>query len=434
MIIEIFAHHSFRKQFAKWLGVRKLGSTNAPFVAQPKPIGLTALDAQRIGLGFDRAILTSAAPAEAVDEVLLKDPALAVMARQHPWFRPMLEIIAQRRMACAPLGLKLRLGISVCFSTADMVSDLYSTINMLRNGQLIGAYGMIGLISTSLAIQVLFSVVNNQHLGWKSFVREVVFVLLLVKPGLDAIRFASGAQQVAGAPLSPFLELLLGKVLEIACEAGPGAALQAYVVLGGGSTSAMLSVSISCLSVGFATAMMAFDVDTSPFYRKMEPNFYGGIPDDRRLLVFVELFALHTAHSMLKTLTVACLARTNWHWYIEFMVADLGVYIMYKVARCESSLRSHRLHPRCALHATCEVCVACCIPGVRRPCYGRLWAFAVRADSVYREDRPRHYWSHGTSPPGLCRRILLLRPRRDDTCRMLRRCCAVLRIRHWGRS
>jgi hypothetical protein len=146
-----------------------------------------------------------------------------------------------------------------------------------------GAYVLIGLVSVSIAMQLLFAIVQNKHLGRHAVAWEVFPVLSLAKPGVDAIRFASGAEHVTGAPFSPWFELMLGKALEIAFEAGPGAALQAYIVLHGYvDTSAVVSVGISCLSIGFTTAMMAFEADTSPFYRKMEPNFYGYIPDDRQ--------------------------------------------------------------------------------------------------------------------------------------------------------
>ena len=135
--------------------------------------------------------------------------------------------------------------------------------------------------------------------------------------------------------MGPFLEVIVGKIIEIAFEAGPGAALQAYVVLDGTwSTTTVASVGISCLANGFATSMMAFDMDTKPANRKRDPNFYGfvgGAP----VLVFVELCVLHSSHAMLKSLTIALLARTNWRWLVAYMAADHCIFILYKVARAD---------------------------------------------------------------------------------------------------
>jgi hypothetical protein len=81
--------------------------------------------------------------------------------------------------------------------------------------------------------------------------------------------------------------------------------------------------------------MMAFDLDTNPARRSAAPQFYGYVPDSagKRLLIFIELFTLHTAHAMLKTCAIAMLLRTNWHWLVAFMAVDFCVYIIYKIAR-----------------------------------------------------------------------------------------------------
>ena len=131
--------------------------------------------------------------------------------------------------------------------------------------------------------------------------------------------------------MGPFLEVIVGKIIEIAFEAGPGAALQAYVVLDGTwSTTTVASLGISCLANGFATTMMAFDYDTNPARRKANPEFYGFTPDRARmrLLVFVELFTLHAAHAVLKTITIAMLFCTNWRWLVAYMTADHCVFIL----------------------------------------------------------------------------------------------------------
>jgi hypothetical protein len=305
-------------------------------VPAPDPAVLTAAEAEMIGRGLECILRLSTTHIEAVHELLLKYPALAVTAQRHVWIRPMLEEIAKRRMASAPFGLKLRLAIGAGFSMADMFTDIYSIGTMLQSGHAMAAYGMIGLISASLAVQLLMVILQTKHRGRRVVAWEIFLVLSLAKPGADAIRVASGAEHAEGAPIDPFTEMMAGKVLEIAFEAGPGAALQAAIVLSGGwSASVVLSVGISCVATGFSTSMMAFDLDTRPANRKGVCEFYGYIPDraSKRLLIFVQLFALHTAHSMLKTLTVACLARTNGRWLVAYMTVDLGVFIAYKIAR-----------------------------------------------------------------------------------------------------
>jgi hypothetical protein len=311
-------------------------SMRAKDVRTHDPAALTAEEAKSIGRGLESILRLSTTHIEAVGELLAKYPALGVMGQQHAWFRPMLETIAKRRMARAPLGLKLRLGLGAGLSTADMCSDIVSIVRMLQTGHFAAAYGMIVMISLHLGMQLVVSSFQTQRLGRCAVAWELLLVLSLAKPGIDAARVCSGAELAAGARIDPFTEMIVGKILEIAFEAAPGAALQVYMVLGGyWSTTAVMSAGISCLSIGFATTMMAFDYDTNPAKRKDSPEFYGCIPNSacERLLVFAELFTLHSAHAMLRTLTVVLLARTDWRYLVAYMVADHCVFIIYKIAR-----------------------------------------------------------------------------------------------------
>jgi hypothetical protein len=410
------------------------------------PTALTAAEAETIGRGLESILRLSATHVEALDELLVKYPALAVTAQQHVWFRPMLETIAKRRMASAPLGLKLRLGMGAGLSFADMISDLYSIVNMLQTGHAIGAYGMIGLLSASLVVQLLVAIIQNKHRGSRAVAEEVFLVLLLIKPGVDASRVASGSEQIAGAPLDTFTEMAIGKFIEIAFEAAPGAALQASIVLSGGwSAAAVVSVGISCVSTGFATTMMAFDYDTNPAKRKANPEFYGFTPDRARmrLLVFVELFTLHAAHAMLKTITIAMLFCTNWRWLVVYMTADHCVFIAYKVARGDL------IHfiPGALQHNACSITRSLTpawqhtkLLTTRRAAQHLLCAarrsrdVAVLAHSSLREGGPRWNWPSPTAQPIQRGRLLLLLQRSDDARCMLHRRCTILHVLHWHGS
>ena len=64
-------------------------------------------------------------------------------------------------------------------------------------------------------------------------------------------------------------------------------------------------------------------------------EFNGFIPDaaHMRVLILAELFTLHSAHAMVRTVTIALLVRTNSLYLIVYMVADFCVFLSYKVAR-----------------------------------------------------------------------------------------------------
>ena len=74
--------------------------------------------------------------------------------------------------------------------------------------------------------------------------------------------------------------------IELATESIPGCIMQIYVWLISpeeASTFALVSIGISALTTGFASAMIAFDIDVDVPHRRNQPKFYGYIPDDNGL-------------------------------------------------------------------------------------------------------------------------------------------------------
>jgi hypothetical protein len=261
--------------FATHYGFAKFETAFARPVSTADPATLTRLDATTMGNGLEAIRRKSVHLSEAVDELFLTYTALDVMAQRQMWLRPMFETIVQRRMGRSS-GLMMRLVIGVFLSLADMLSDINNLVEMVSKGQSAGAFALLGLIVASLALQVLLVVVQNKHRGRDVVAWEIFLVLSLLKPGVDAMRVANGEGHVIGAPLDPFAELIYCKILEMVFESIPGAALQASFVLSGGwTTAAVLSVAISCLATAFTATMLAYDLDTNAAKRKINPEFYG---------------------------------------------------------------------------------------------------------------------------------------------------------------
>jgi hypothetical protein len=245
-------------------------------VATADPAALTAEEAATIGRGFAATLRLSATPREAVDTLLSKYVALGVMAHRHAWFRPMLETIAKRLVAVAPLGLPLRLAIGVVFSIAAMLSDINIVVQMLRRGRIVGACVLLGLILASLAVQILIVLVQNSHRGWRVVAWECFLVLSLCKGGMDAVRVAGGDEQVVGSPMDPLAEMAFCKLAGMVFQSIPGSVLQAFFLASGGwTTAALVSIVLSCLSTASTVTMLAYDIDTSAAKRAATPEFYG---------------------------------------------------------------------------------------------------------------------------------------------------------------
>ena len=57
---------------------------------------------------------------------------------------------------------------------------------------------------------------------WRTALFEMLTVVSFVKPGMDAYRVASGAEQLPGAGVSPLTEMIYTKGCELFFEAIPG--------------------------------------------------------------------------------------------------------------------------------------------------------------------------------------------------------------------
>jgi hypothetical protein len=306
-------------------------------VAANDPATLTEADAATIGRGFEAIIRVGSTPFDVVDELLRNYPALGAVEQRYGWFRPMLETIAKRRAATAPLGLKLRLGIGALFSFGDMASDLTQIVQMFLSGHSGMAFALILMVGMNLAFQALIAILQTAHRGWKEVLYEVFLVLSLLKPVIDAIRVAGGAEHVDGAPFDPSNELAAAKVSELTFESIPGGLAQTIFFLNGGNwtTAALVSIGLSCLSTAFTATTLAYDVDTSAARRKKNPAFYGYMPDTAAGCVwaFALLFLYHSTQSLGKTLAMAMLAQVSFLWLVAYLVADHCVFMLYKLVR-----------------------------------------------------------------------------------------------------
>jgi hypothetical protein len=81
------------------------------------------------------------------------------------------------------------------------------------------------MVGANLAFQGLTVYQQVQGLKknkWRTMLFEMLTVVSFVKPGIDAHRVASGAEQLPGAVMSPLMEMVTTKVGELFFEAIPG--------------------------------------------------------------------------------------------------------------------------------------------------------------------------------------------------------------------
>jgi hypothetical protein len=138
----------------------------------------------------------------------------------------MLDAVATAILAkTSTLGAKFRAYFGATVSAADGISDIVMIKTFYDLGDTGTANGLLAMVGGNLAVQVLIVYVQTQGLKSRrrrTMLLELLAVIFWLKPGVDAHRVASGAEQRPGAPVSPLTEMIWAKGGELVFEAIPG--------------------------------------------------------------------------------------------------------------------------------------------------------------------------------------------------------------------
>jgi hypothetical protein len=110
-------------------------------------------------------------------------------------------------------------------SAADAISDAYMINEFYVMRKVSTANGLLAMVGANLGYQVLIVYGQTQGLKkdkWRTALVEMLSVITFTKPGLDAYRVASGAEQLTGAAMNPLMEMIYTKGGELVLEAIPG--------------------------------------------------------------------------------------------------------------------------------------------------------------------------------------------------------------------
>ena len=297
---------------------------------------LTEAEATKIGRSFKLLLLTTTEPAAAVDAWKLDNKELAPLFAEHTWFEPMINAIAKQLLQSSNLGLKWRVGLGAGLSIMDMISDTAVISTYRASGNTSGANSLIAMIGSSIAVQLLTAYAQNIKKSMWVKLREFGFIVTFMKPAVDAFRVATGHED-KDTNFKPLLELVCGKMQELAFESIPGGLLQAYVFVNSPEKTMFLLISIliSTLTTGFASAMISYDMDISVANRKEVPLFYGYIKDGKleRGITFVLLILLASLHNLSRTVGTALLLSVSGRLTFGVIVAEQVLYHLYKIVR-----------------------------------------------------------------------------------------------------
>ncbi len=118
----------------------------------------------------------------------------------------------------------------------------------------------------------------KKHHGVLAVLAEVMLVITGLKAGVEVWRLARGDEHDPGAPVSPWMAGMVGKVVERVFESIPGAMLTAATLLGSAnarSLSTLVSVVFACLATAFVATTIAYNFDADAECRHQEPAFRG---------------------------------------------------------------------------------------------------------------------------------------------------------------
>ncbi len=226
-------------------------------------------------------------------------------------------------------------------------------------------------MASFMAPQALFAVFFTKHRGKLAVLKELFLVLTCLKPAVEIWRLAHGADHDPGAPISPKVAMIVGKVIERVLESIPAAILQSVTLLGHAdarSAWAVASIVIACVATAFVAATISFNLDTDPHLRHKYPQFYGCADSPRppprpctpyaplprrfawrqaplaccryfgdtlasKARCFCVLFVVHLVQILLRTATLSLLVATRGWLAAVYLVGDFLVLIGYKAVR-----------------------------------------------------------------------------------------------------
>ncbi|GMI24032.1 hypothetical protein TeGR_g10169 [Tetraparma gracilis] len=235
-------------------------------------------EGRKVGGAFALLQLKKVSPAAAVEAWIAGNPALGALKLELPWFEHVMLGISTELRAQVPYGVKARAYLGAGVSAADGLSDAYMVKTFYDMGDTANATGLLAMVGANLAWQGLIVYGQCQGLKknrWRTALFEMLTVVSFVKPGMDAYRVASGAEQLPGAAASPLQEMLWTKCGELFFEAIPGLVLQVAALLTAEkkSTTAVISIVVSTASTALTATTMFWDYDTDPASRKKNPDW-----------------------------------------------------------------------------------------------------------------------------------------------------------------
>jgi len=291
-----------------------------------------------VGCSLSTFIRKRKTGAVAIDAWRLNYTQLDVLFKEVVGFEEFMVVIANNLMRDSIYGTVLRVTVGAVLSTTDAVTDIYVIATYYKSEELVGqANAMLAMLFGNLFVQLLTVYLQYRRKSWSVIGKEALITMTFLRPAVDAYRVSTNHEDEE-ATFNQLSEFMWNKASELACESIPGCVLQLYVWLSApekAGTYALVSIGISCLTTGFASAMIAFDLDVDVPHRKNQPKFYGYIPNDNSLRgrCFILMTLMSSLHNLSRSLGCALLAFSDAEMFLLFIGGEIGLYLLFKILR-----------------------------------------------------------------------------------------------------
>ena len=235
-------------------------------------------DCRRIGRSMATLLRMVQRGDMAVDAWRNNYPQLCGLFEVEAGFEAFMVVFADNHLRNNKFGLMFRVAVGAALSTIDAATDIYVISTYYQNADLvIQANALLAMMTTNMLTQILVVLVQYTRKSWMFKLREMVICLLFLRPAVDAYRVSTNYTD-DGATTDCLTEMAYNKGIELATESIPGCVLQTYVWLVNPEQAgafALGSIGISAMTTGFASAMIAFDLDIDVNRRRTQPKMYG---------------------------------------------------------------------------------------------------------------------------------------------------------------
>jgi len=305
-------------------------------------------ECRRVGCSFANFLRKRKTGEVAIDAWRLHYAQLDVLFKEIVGFEEFMLVIANNTLRDSLYGMVYRVTVGAVLSTVDAATDIYVISAYYKSEELYGqANAMLTMLLGNIIVQLFVVYVQYKRKSWSVIGKEVLITMTFLRPAVDAYRVSTNHDDKE-VSMDPLTEMMFNKCSELALESIPGCVLQLYVWLLApekAGTYALVSIGISCLTTGFASAMISFDMDVDAPHRKAQPKFYGYIPDEHgvRGHCFISMTLMSTLHNLSRCLGCALLAYSDPNKFILFIGGEIGLYLVFKILRQDFHFWIHGL-------------------------------------------------------------------------------------------